>query len=97
MNMFQIDSILVIKDVEQKPKKVDRVHTTKTQTYKETFTGTVTAPKELFGRIKEILERDDIKRRETEYVVEIYIPNEARAITKNYAESYLSRYGRLLV
>ena len=97
MSLFKVNSIFLIKDVEQKSKTVTRTHKTPTQKYEETLTGTVTAPKEIVGMIEEILERDGINRRETEYVVEIYIPNEKRAITKNYAESYLSRYGRLLV
>jgi hypothetical protein len=95
MSVFKINSILVIKDVEQKQKNVDRVHTTRNQTYKETITGTVTAPKEIFGRVEKILERDGINRRETEYVVEIYRPDET-GTTRNYAESYLIRYARLL-
>lgn len=104
MSLFKVNSIFLIKDMEQKSKTVSHTHEVKsknkiiTQTYEESFTGSITAPKELRGRIEKILKRDCINRKETEYVVRVWDPkeDENNSIVKNYKESYLARYASLL-
>ncbi len=106
MSYFLIGARLKIKDIEQKSKTVVKFHglfksveyedaSTK---YKEKITGNITVPKEVMGKIEGILERDGINRKETEYIVRVWdLKGDInKSITKNYAESYLIRYGRLL-
>lgn len=98
MSIFKLQSKLLIKDMVQRSISKTWTHKTNTQKYEETFTGNITTPKEVMGRIEKILERDCINRKETEYVVTVWDPKEGEnsSMVRYYKESYLARYARLL-
>jgi hypothetical protein len=99
MSNFQIGAILEIKDVGEKLKK-ERIKDKKIKPqYQQEISGTILIPKKFVGAVENVLERDGIRRRETEYVVRICDPKGDinKSITKNYTESYLLKYARLLI
>ena len=101
MSLFKIGNLLQIREIEEKPKTVTKVYEVKsygvTHEIKEEIKGTITTPKKINGRVVNVLERNFLGRKETEYgIKEILASGEEASRVTYYKESYLSRYARLL-